>query len=70
MQSRRMSAIESAANIIVGYLVALLAQLTVFPLMGIPITLSQNIIIGLIFTAVSFVRSYTLRRVFNRIRKW
>jgi hypothetical protein len=33
--------------------------------MGIPVSLSQNIAIGAIFTAVSLARSYALRRTFN-----
>lgn len=66
-QSRRMSAVESVVNVAVGYLVALAAQLIVFPLLGIPVTLEQNILIGVIFTVVSLARSYCLRRVFNWI---
>ena len=66
VQTRFQSLIESWVNIIVGYGMALLAQMTVFPLLGIPVRLDQNILIGLIFTAVSLARSYTLRRIFNR----
>lgn len=65
MQTRRMSLIESVANMLIGYLVALGAQLLVFPAMGIPVTLNQNIVIGVVFTAVSLARSYLLRRLFN-----
>lgn len=65
-QSRRHSAIESVANVAIGYLVALGTQLVVFPALGIAVKLSQNITIGLIFTGVSLVRSYALRRAFNR----
>ncbi len=65
-QSRRHSAIESITNVAVGYFVALATQLIVFPLLGVPVRLSQNIAIGVIFTAVSLARSYCLRRIFNR----
>lgn len=65
-QSRRHSALESVANVAVGYGVALATQLVVFPALGIPVRLSQNVAIGAIFTVVSLVRSYCLRRVFNR----
>lgn len=64
-QSRRMSLVESCANVAIGYLVALGAQLIVFPALGIPVTLSQNLLIGAIFTLVSLARSYCLRRLFN-----
>lgn len=66
-QSRRASFIESVTNTTVGYFVALATQFVVFPLLGIPVRLSQNIIIGLVFTVVSIVRSYCLRRAFNLI---
>lgn len=66
-QSRRMSLVESLTNIAVGYLVALLAQIVIFPILGVQATLSQNLQIGILFTAVSLARSYALRRVFNWI---
>ena len=66
MQTRLQSFIESIANIAVGYLVALASQLVVFPLFGIHIPLSTNLGIGAIFTVISLVRSYVIRRWFNR----
>ncbi|MBY0475504.1 MAG: hypothetical protein K2Q13_10665 [Nitrosomonas sp.] len=65
MQTRTQSLIESFANVTIGYFVALSAQMIVFPLYEIEVSLSQNIQIGLIFTAVSIARSYLLRRFFN-----
>lgn len=65
MQSRLQSLLESFANIAIGYLVALGAQLLVFPLFSIDLPLASNLIIGGLFTAVSLVRSYFLRRLFN-----
>ena len=70
MQSKRMSLIESIANVVIGYLVALGAQLIVFPVLGIPVSFQENILLGLIFTFVSLVRSYCVRRVFNRLRTY
>jgi hypothetical protein len=67
-QSRVMSAVESMANVAIGYGVALASQLLIFPLYGIHIELSTNIAIGLWFTAISIVRSYVVRRTFNRMR--
>lgn len=69
MQTRLQSLIESWANVAIGYLIALAAQLIVFPLYDIEISMSQNIQIGLIFTAVSIARSYVLRRLFNRLHQ-
>ena len=66
MQSKTHSLIESVSNVLIGYLVALLSQLLIFPLFGINVPLSDNLLIGLWFTLISIVRSYTLRRFFNR----
>jgi hypothetical protein len=39
-----------------------------FPLFGIDVDLSANLLIGGVFTAVSIGRSYVIRRLFERIR--
>ena len=66
-QSRRGSIVEAVVNVLVGYGVAVTAQVMVFPLFGIHIPLSANLGIGVIFTVVSLARSYALRRLFNWI---
>ena len=63
-QSRLMSLVEAGTNVGVGYLLAVGAQLLVFPLFGLQATLGQSLGIGAIFTLVSLVRGYQLRRVF------
>ena len=40
----------------------------VFPLFGLVVTGTENMMIGLIFTAVSIIRSYALRRSFEALR--
>ncbi len=67
-QSRLMSLVESLANVLVGYGVALATQMAVFPLFGLAVTVTENLLIGLIFTVVSIVRSYALRRGFEALR--
>ena len=67
-QSRLMSLVESLANVLVGYGVAVATQMLVFPLFGLVVTVTENLLIGLIFTAVSIVRSYALRRGFEALR--
>ena len=67
-QSRLMSMVESLANVLVGYVVAVVTQMAVFPLFGLAVTVTENLLIGLIFTAVSIVRSYALRRGFEALR--
>jgi hypothetical protein len=63
-----MSLAEAAANVVVGYSVAVLVQIVVFPAFGLAVTLRQNLAIGLVFTIVSIVRSYLLRRLFEIVR--
>ena len=65
MQSRRHSVFESIANVALGYGIAISAQVVIFPLFDINIPLHENLKIGALFTVVSLVRSYALRRLFN-----
>ena len=67
-QSRFMSLVEAVANVIVGYGVAVVTQILIFPLFGLHTTLAQNLKMGAVFTMVSIARSYILRRLFERIR--
>ena len=69
MQSRRLSLIEAFANVAVGLLVAYATQVAVFPLFGFHASAEQHMAITAIFTVVSLVRSYCLRRLFCRIRE-
>jgi len=63
-----MSLIEAIANVAVGYGVAVLTQILIFPTFGLHTTLGQNLKMGAIFTVVSIARSFALRRVFEAIR--
>jgi hypothetical protein len=67
MQLKKHSLIESITNVIVGYGVALLSQIIIFPIFGIKVTIRDNVLIGLFFTVVSIIRSYALRRIFNKL---
>jgi len=67
VQSRRMSLVEAIVNVIVGYGLAVLTQIVVFPVFGLGASLSDSLAIGLVFTLVSLARSYVLRRVFEAI---
>ena len=66
-QSRMQSALESLTNVAAGYLVAVGTQSIVFPLFGIYVPLADNLAIAVVFTGVSLVRSYMLRRFFNGV---
>jgi hypothetical protein len=64
-QTRLGSLVESIANIVIGFGVAIASQLVIFPLFDIHIPLSSNFSIGGFFTIISLVRSYVIRRWFN-----
>jgi hypothetical protein len=65
-QSRRMSAVEAVVSTAIGYIVAMATQMVVFPIFGPRVGVIENLGIGLAFTAVSIVRSYLVRRLFER----
>lgn len=60
-----MSFTESLVNVAIGYGIAIAAQEVIFPLFGVHIPFRDNLTIGAMFTVISIVRSYCLRRVFN-----
>lgn len=68
-QSRAMSLVEASANVAVGYVIAVAAQFAVYPLVGIEARARQMLLVGLVFTAVSILRSYLLCRLFERLRR-
>ena len=67
-QSRLMSLMESLANVAIGYGIAVLTQVVVFPLFGLHASLSDNLLLGGVFTMISLARSYLLRRLFETFR--
>jgi hypothetical protein len=67
-QTRRGSLVEAGANIAVGFWVNYLANLCIFPLFGMHISLSHNLLLGAIYTCISLIRSYVLRRWFNGLK--
>ena len=66
MQTKYQSFIESLINILIGYLTALLSQVLIFPLFDIDVSFQDNLLIGLYFTIISLIRSYLVRRYFNK----
>ena len=63
-QTRSMSLVESIANTGAGFLVSLVLQLSLFSLMSIETTTSQNLLMSGVFTVASLVRGYLMRRLF------
>ena len=67
-QSRAMSLVEAVANVTVGFGVAVVTQILIFPVFELQTTLVQNLKMGAVFTVVSIARSFALRRLFEAIR--
>jgi len=66
MQSKKRSFIEAVTNVLIGYLVAVISNLIVLPLFGYEVSLFDGFAIGVVFTVISLIRSYVIRRLFNR----
>lgn len=67
-QSRKMSLVEISTSTAIGFVVALVTTHFVMPAFGHPVTLSENFWITCIFTVVSIVRGYCVRRLFEAMR--
>lgn len=68
MQSKKNSLIESIAQTIIGLIISFLIQIVIYPILGIPVTLIQNIIITIVFFIASIIRGYLIRRFFNHVK--
>ena len=66
MQSKKNSIIESVTNTVIGLVTSFLIQSIIYPLLNIPVSISQNIIITFVFFIVSVLRGYLIRRYFNK----
>ena len=69
MQSKKDSLIESLTSTTIGVIIGILLNLTILPVFGYPVSLSDSLLISIIFTIVSVVRSYIIRRWFNSKEK-
>ena len=66
MQSKLDSLSEAIFNTFIGFVIAFISQLIIFPIVGIDVTLGQNFILTILFTLVSIIRNYVIRRYFNK----
>ena len=64
-QTRLGSLIEAIVNVVIGFLINWIANLLILPLFGFDVTPAQAFHMGLLFTVISVVRSYVIRRWFN-----
>ena len=64
-QTRLGSLIESLMNVVIGFTINFCANLLILPLFGFHVTLGDNFLIGVLYTLISIVRSYAIRRWFE-----
>jgi hypothetical protein len=69
-QTKFQSLVESMTGVAIGYVVAVLSQLLIFPLFGIKTSMTDNLLIAGYFTIISIIRSYLVRRWFNKRHEW
>lgn len=69
-QTRVGSIVETIAGTAIGYGVAVVANVLVLPAFGYPVTFAEANGIAVIFTIISVIRGYVVRRLFNRIRRF
>lgn len=66
-QTKKGSLIEALINTAIGFGINFTANLVILPLFGFDsLTLETNLYIGFAYTAISVVRSYVIRRWFNK----
>lgn len=69
-QSRLSSFVEAVIGTVIGFAITMMTAPWIYPLFGHDFTVSQNVGIALIFTAISIARGYVVRRWFNaRIKR-
>ena len=68
MQTIKNSIFESVTNVVLGLITSFLIQIFIYKWLNIPVTINQNLQITIVFFIVSFIRSYIIRRIFNKIK--
>jgi hypothetical protein len=70
MQTKIWSALEAAANAVLGWGISVVVgQLVIYPAYGYEVTVLDNFGMTASFVAVSYTRSYLFRRLFNWIHR-
>lgn len=64
-QTRLSSFYEACINIVIGFSINFTANMLIFPLFGFHLSASTNFALGCVYTVISLVRSYAIRRWFN-----
>ena len=65
-QTKKASIVEAASNVLVGFVTTMMFSPAIYWLAGVEIKVSKQFGVTAMFTVVSLVRSYALRRWFNK----
>ena len=65
MQSKRESMVESLTSTTIGIIIGIVLNLIILPIFGYPVSVVDSLWISVIFTVISIIRSYIIRRWFN-----
>jgi hypothetical protein len=68
-QTRYQSMLESISQTVIGLAISFGIQAILYPILNIPVTFQQNIIITSVFFFASLLRQYFIRRFFNKCNK-
>lgn len=66
-QTKKKSLVETLTQTFSGLILSFIIQLIIYPALGIPVTIGQNVLITLVFVTASIIRGYVIRRIFNKI---
>ena len=69
MQTKKQTLIETLTSVFVGWLIGVILNMLVLPLFDYNITVIDSLWVSLIFTVVSVIRGYVIRRWFNSKEK-
>ena len=67
-QSRAASFFEALTGTVTGFVLSVWVQRLLFPAMGHDFGIAENMVVASVFTMVSILRGYTVRRLFNALR--
>ena len=69
MQTKKQSMIEVITNTVVGLAFSFAIQVMIYPILGMNVSINQNLLITLMFFIASILRGYILRRLFTKLFK-
>jgi hypothetical protein len=67
-QTHVASFVEITLSTAVGFVISLVTQILVFPLFGLQVSMGTNLSLTMVFTVISVIRGFVMRRVFEHMR--